>query len=163
VVRMGEEVGEIAYARSSGHKWRWRTALLSSAFDGFLVCGPRTGCKPSHGCDCDCDVRSCSQCGPIKGANGWHVMHGHKLSRALWCLLRHELDLCVHAWCSLSSAFIALAVCCPPFVATVIISTSNSPYKQWLVGGLVVLCDVAAAGAAGGKRTVSKIQKKRVQ
>jgi hypothetical protein len=33
-------------------------------------------------------------------------------------------------------------------VATVVVSTSNSPYEQWLVGGLVVLCDVAAAGAA---------------
>ena len=30
-------------------------------------------------------------------------------------------------------------------MATIVVSTSNSPYKQWLVGRLVVLCDVAAA------------------
>ena len=41
-----------------------------------------------------------------------------------------------------------IPVCCPLFVATIIVSTSNFPYKQWFVGGLVVLCDVAAAGAA---------------
>jgi hypothetical protein len=34
------------------------------------------------------------------------------------------------------------------FVATVVINTYNSLYEQWLVGGLVVLCDVAAAVAA---------------
>lgn len=52
------------------------------------------------------------------------------------------------SWCLLSSAFVVPAVCCPPFVATIIVSTSNSPYEQWLVGGLVVLYDVAVAGAA---------------
>jgi hypothetical protein len=31
------------------------------------------------------------------------------------------------------------------FVATFVISTSNSPYEQWLISWLVVLCDVAAA------------------
>jgi hypothetical protein len=31
------------------------------------------------------------------------------------------------------------AVCGPPFVATIIISTSNSSYEQWLVGRMVVL------------------------
>jgi hypothetical protein len=43
---------------------------------------------------------------------------------------------------------VVLAVCRPPFVATIIVSTSNSPYEQWFVGGLLVLCDVAAAAAA---------------
>jgi hypothetical protein len=43
--------------------------------------------------------------------------------------------------------FVVLAVCCPPFMATIIISTSNSPYEQWLIGRLAVLCDVAAAAA----------------
>jgi hypothetical protein len=33
-------------------------------------------------------------------------------------------------------------------VAAVVISISNSPYEQWRVGGLVVLCDVAAAAVA---------------
>ena len=33
-------------------------------------------------------------------------------------------------------------------MVAVIISTSNSLYKQWLVSGLVVLCDVAAAALA---------------
>jgi hypothetical protein len=33
-------------------------------------------------------------------------------------------------------------------VAAVVVSTSNYPYEQWLVGGLVVLCDVAAAAVA---------------
>jgi hypothetical protein len=47
-------------------------------------------------------------------------------------------------------AFVTLSVCHPPFVATIVISTSNSPYEQWLVGGLVVLCDVAVAAAAEG-------------
>ena len=48
----------------------------------------------------------------------------------------------------LSSAFVVLAVCRPLFVAAVVISTSNSPYEQWLVGGLVVLCDMAVAAVA---------------
>ena len=29
-----------------------------------------------------------------------------------------------------------------------IVSTSIAPYKQWLTGGVVVLCDVAAAAAS---------------
>jgi hypothetical protein len=33
-------------------------------------------------------------------------------------------------------------------MATIIISTSNSPYEQWLIGRLAVLCDVAAVVAA---------------
>jgi len=40
---------------------------------------------------------------------------------------------------SSSSPFVILAVCHPPFMAIIIISTSNSPYKQWLVDRLVVL------------------------
>jgi hypothetical protein len=47
-------------------------------------------------------------------------------------------------------AFVTLSVCRPLFVATVIVSTSNSPYEQWLVGGLVVLCDVVAAAEGVG-------------
>jgi hypothetical protein len=50
--------------------------------------------------------------------------------------------------CSSSSVFAVPAVCCPPFVATIVVSTSNSPYEQWLGGGLVVLCDMAVVGAA---------------
>ena len=48
--------------------------------------------------------------------------------------------------------FVVFSICHPPFVATVIISTSNSPCEQWLVGRLVVLCDVAVAAevAVGG-------------
>jgi hypothetical protein len=45
-------------------------------------------------------------------------------------------------------AFVILSICRPLFVATIVFSASNSPYEQWLVGGLVVLCDVAAAAAA---------------
>jgi hypothetical protein len=35
----------------------------------------------------------------------------------------------------LSSPFVVPAVCCPPFI---IVSTSNSPYEQWLIGRLMV-------------------------
>jgi hypothetical protein len=31
----------------------------------------------------------------------------------------------------------------------VVVSTSIPPYEQWLAGGVVVLCDVAAAAAEG--------------
>jgi hypothetical protein len=48
----------------------------------------------------------------------------------------------------LSSVFVVPAVCCPLFVAAIVVSTSNSPYEQWLIGGLVVLCNVAAAAVA---------------
>jgi hypothetical protein len=34
---------------------------------------------------------------------------------------------------------VILAVCHPLFMAIIIISTSNSPYEQWLIDGLVVL------------------------
>jgi hypothetical protein len=38
VVRMGEEVGEIAYTRSSGHEWRGHMASLSSpSFPGHSI------------------------------------------------------------------------------------------------------------------------------
>ena len=49
----------------------------------------------------------------------------------------------------LSSVFVVPAVCHPPFVAAIVVSTSNSPYEQWLVGGLVVLCGVAEVAVGG--------------
>jgi hypothetical protein len=31
-------------------------------------------------------------------------------------------------------------------LASIVVSTTISPYEQWLVGGVVALCDVATAG-----------------
>jgi hypothetical protein len=45
--------------------------------------------------------------------------------------------------------FVVSAVCHPLFMTTIIVSTSNFPYKQWLVGGLVMLCDVAEVAVGG--------------
>jgi hypothetical protein len=46
--------------------------------------------------------------------------------------------------CSLSSMFIVPAIHCWSYVVLVpiVISTSISPYEQWLADGVVVLCDM---------------------
>ena len=53
--------------------------------------------------------------------------------------------------CSHSSSSSVFVV---PFVAIIIVSTSNSPYEQRLVGRLVVVCDMAAAEIVVGGRVV---------
>ena len=78
-----------------------------------------------------CPSHLCCPCCPCHSSSPWFIVP----------------TLCCPQ-CSLS------AVCCPSFVVAVIISTSNSPYEHWLIGGLVVLCEVAvmvvAEVAVGG-------------
>ena len=57
------------------------------------------------------------------------------------CMLLPPLFLLSSIFCSLSSVSTSLCV-------LFIISTSITPYKQWLVGRLVVLCDIAVAAVA---------------
>ena len=64
--------------------------IAEDPLDGLPVSRPRVGSKASNCHDCKCDVRSCRQCGPVKGANGLvvgDIAHHHALCCACGCLV----------------------------------------------------------------------------